>query len=1043
LSPSLDGLATEKPSLPASSATEPPPTSAHPSRARPLLAIVGMTLLLAGTLAVLWWVLEGARAGNEEDRFKQALERYEHADYAAARESLQKLISDFPTSRDARKYHFLAQLSGIRDEAYSAREPAELKTALDHVLQFLGLSSNDPLLKDRHPDAWLTLRRMAERLAAQAEQQHDAEALGLARKAWTEADKFQPPGNVNAPEVHQKLTKEFERVKQGLAAHAQREAVLDAIRKHIAHASAAGVQESRALVAAAGLKDDAEAAGLLADLVDAHRAAVKYEPAPDENESAADAVDEDSLPSLLATPALIEGKTGMSRGGVALALARGVLYAFDPDRGGLRWARRVGIDTSVLPLHVPADPITPELLLVLSSDNKSVSAIVAETGAVVWRRALSQPCLGQPVLVGRSLLVPTLAGWVEEIEISGGRRLGHYPLGQRLTVGGARQEGTTRVYFPGDEFCVYVLDVARRSCEALLYTDHPAGSLRGPPILLPDGKTPTKAGSGQGPSGWMLLCQAKGTDAVEVRAFELPITGPDQPAAGPTLKIPGMSWFAPWHDAEKLAIATDAGVLSLWGIRQKGNRDDPLLFSLLGEDYHLPGGAGLDRPQVVHAGPQGYWVVAGGRLHRLDAVFRPQSGAGLVPAWPEPPMLGSPLHAAQYHRDSAGRPVLLMTTLAADRPSCLCTAVDAASGQFHWQRQLGCVSIHPPVVAQSQVLLRDPTGLLLLDPVRFPDSAGERWQPAGDFLIKDPLGQDDRVMVLPGTDEFVQLSWRNAGTSKLRVRHIPLTGEGTSQLHELPGVPAGNAALGDGFLVLPLADGVAVRLDLRGSGSGAVVAGPNWRAPGADDHAPGYAALLGRDDFLLTDGSRGLARVHWPSPKVQESRAKAELSHRIVAPPAVVPAAAGSPPRVCVADASDTLTLLDGERLQVIRRWTLGGKITAGPFVRGTGLLCVVEHKRLAWIDPDRDEPKWEYALVAAVVGATPLVEGMLIAADVSGRFLALDPQTGSPLGPGYTLKANVAPDAAPVPFGPGRLLVPLNDGTQLLLPLQKLKAAE
>jgi hypothetical protein len=78
--------------------------------------------------------------------------------------------------------------------------------------------------------------------------------------------------------------------------------------------------------------------------------------------------------------------------------------------------------------------------------------------------------------------------------------------------------------------------------------------------------------------------------------------------------------------------------------------------------------------------------------------------------------------------------------------------------------------------------------------------------------------------------------------------------------------------------------------------------------------------------------------------------------------------------------------------------------------------------------------------MVANIVGVPLLVEGMLVAADVSGGFLALRPTDGQPIGAGYTLKANVAPDAAPVPFGPGRLLVPLNDGTLLLLPLAKLR---
>jgi hypothetical protein len=268
----------------------------------------------------------------------------------------------------------------------------------------------------------------------------------------------------------------------------------------------------------------------------------------------------------------------------------------------------------------------------------------------------------------------------------------------------------------------------------------------------------------------------------------------------------------------------------------------------------------------------------------------------------------------------------------------------------------------------------------------------------------------------------------------LAVRHVPLSGPDRQSEHELPAPLAGTPALGDRCVLLPLANGVAVRLDFDGN----VLAGPNWRAAGVDEQSPGHIVALGGDDFLVTDGSRGLVRITWQG-KLHPQRAAAELSHRIIAAPAVLPSGANIGRRICVADASDTLTLLDGERLKELRHWNLGGKITAGPFVRGDGIVCILDQKRIVWIGPEQAEPRWEYSLVSAIVGAPPLVEGMLIVADVSGRFLAFDPQKG-PLGPGYMLRANVAPETAPVPFGPGRLLVPLSDGTLLLLPLQKLR---
>ena len=67
------------------------------------------------------------------------------------------------------------------------------------------------------------------------------------------------------------------------------------------------------------------------------------------------------------------------------------------------------------------------------------------------------------------------------------------------------------------------------------------------------------------------------------------------------------------------------------------------------------------------------------------------------------------------------------------------------------------------------------------------------------------------------------------------------------------------------------------------------------------------------------------------------------------------------------------------------------------------------------------------------------MVDGVLVVADLSGRFVALDPGTGKELG-GYQFPAEAAPAAAVTAFGPGRLFAPLTDGTVLLLPLAELR---
>jgi hypothetical protein len=237
-------------------------------------------------------------------------------------------------------------------------------------------------------------------------------------------------------------------------------------------------------------------------------------------------------------------------------------------------------------------------------------------------------------------------------------------------------------------------------------------------------------------------------------------------------------------------------------------------------------------------------------------------------------------------------------------------------------------------------------------------------------------------------------------------------------------------------LLLPLANGIVVRLDLADRALGN---GPDWRAVGAEEQTHGHVAVLSATDFIVTDGARGLTRFAWLDSRTWEKRESKQLSHRILGPPALVPGEKDAAPNLCVADASDTLTLLDGEKLSVLKRWPLPGRISAGPFVRAGKIGCVVARNRLVWFDPAQDEQAWEYAF-ADIVGAPNLIEGVLVVADVAGQVLALDPASGRPVGPGLTFKANVAATASPLPFGPGRAFVPLTDGTVVLVPLAKLR---
>jgi len=226
-----------------------------------------------------------------------------------------------------------------------------------------------------------------------------------------------------------------------------------------------------------------------------------------------------------------------------------------------------------------------------------------------------------------------------------------------------------------------------------------------------------------------------------------------------------------------------------------------------------------------------------------------------------------------------------------------------------------------------------------------------------------------------------------------------------------------------------LANGILERLPF---GAGLPVHGPGWRKPGADEHAKCHVLALDGGDFLVSDGSNGLTRLHWSEPKSWEKKASVQLPARIATPPVV----AGK--SIVVACANHSLIVLDDAGLTVSRSWALPGPVTNGPFAHDQGIGCVVGHNRLVWIDPARKQP-WEYSLDARIVGVPLWSDGMLVVANQAGQIDALSPKDGQALG-SYALHADVAPAAAPISFGDGQLFLPLSDGTVFVMPRKRLR---
>jgi outer membrane protein assembly factor BamB len=1024
-----------------------------------IVGVVGIVLVSGGGLLLLY-------VQGREARDREAAEKlYAEGQFAQASNKYGELITKYPDSPNADEYKFWRELSAIR------ALPLSLNTegAFDRISGFLKEYKGDPRLDEHGKEVGDVIVQLLDDALNKLQKDPRAEEIRKHRDSgWKVLDELLAlnPQWVSERQIAELKEKEAA-VQKLLVVEDQRRAFIERLRALLEKPPIEAVRQLEAalrepVAKERGYDQDPEVRQIDDQLREKHRAETVFTQGGElpAEKGPAEEVGQ-GLVVLPLVAAAGDIKPDLPADRVVFALARGVLYGLSQNHGDIVWAMRVGVDTAHLPLRVPPTPNAPELALVLSADTSTLTAVNARTGETRWKRRLGAASLGRPVIVDRRVYVPTLNGDVEEIELDGGELLGRYKLGQPLSVGGARFGDSKQIFFPGDDSCVYVLDVATRRCQAVLYTEHEAGSLRSEPILLPSENDPTVP-------GYLVLCQAHGLDATVLRTFSIvqpnPVAAPGtkesrlrvEPVDMPDRKLRGWPWFPPHLDPEKLITVTDAGVLGLFGIVQPHNKDTPLfpLVRLPDQEegtLELQGhGTARGRAQVVLArGDEELWVLARGRLLRYVLTLN-AAGPRAVPDpnWERPLDLGSPLHESQLDDDGT---TLFLVTQSPNGQTCLATAVDAETGRVRWQRQLGLVCHGDPRRFGDEVVALDQGGGLFgFRSNKHLEEADGQWLTAGRSLAKPPEGVSGLAYFVPGPDgqSVYQFADLDSG-SGLKVRVF--TGREQASEYTISNVPArlaGTPAVGPNRILLPLADGTTRQVRLPLGDMPAAVFGPSWRPRERQYAVRAHIVWLGGDDFLVTNGQRGLTRYRFHQDNITFAQVPAgkgptlELATDVAGAPVVLSRAGdGTAPRVCVADNRGTIYLFDGDELKETRRWALGDAIAAGPFVRDGKIGCVVARRRLVWLDPTKDGSLWKYDSPGeAILGQPQVVDGMVLVADVTGRFVGLDPATGLPRGPGYQLRASVGPAAAPAGFNPGRAFAPLTDGTVLLLPLHYLR---
>jgi hypothetical protein len=980
---------------------------------------------------------------------------WESGDYATAAKKFDEAIAKDGTNEKVGEWRFLRDSSRALDLAFDTAKPADSRRSEFERYLASVRDGNDPnkdMLKAPNDKVQKAFVRIVQDQITDVNKKIDAKDFAGAAKGLDEANRGKEKATDYSADKKAAIPAELENKFQQITTKLQREKdvadFVKSIEDRFKKLSAAIITTVEKEAKEKGFDGRPEVIQLISAAKTKVLEGIKFTSA----DTPAKPPQPETLNSLILGPNVDAIPNNPK---VVFAVARGVMYALVEAKGQILWSARVGIDDSSLPVRIAQAGSSPALAIVPSPDGKGLVAREVLTGKPRWFQDLPAALRGQPLQVEGRLIVPLAddKGTVCVVDSRDGRMLGSIELNQAIGAGAALQPYTTRVFIPAESQNVFVLDAKAAEDGSLLKflaiipTGHGPGSLRSEPVIV--GGVDPVAGQLVG-SGYMILSLSEGVSEMRLQSYEVP-ADVNLSRPGVMQKIPGWSSFAPVCDQEKIAVVTDAGTLALFGINQKNN-NDPNLFGIKQFANKLKEPVGAGRGMIVHAEENDFWLIANGEMQHARMGLA-KTGLTIASVWNAPLKLGTPLHAGQVSDD---RSVLFVVTQTATPAAYLATAVNAKTGEIVWQRSLGLVPQGDPIRVGDDILQLDQgAGVYGLD-TKSPPAADRSWALAGQVMVAPRLDVfGEPYLMSHASGKLAVLAYATDSGKKLNaVWVVPGQKASNPESVPLPAAPAGAPVLMDKTIIMPLADGGLYRWTI---GEKEVKRGPDWRGSGLGENSKAYVTLIGKDRLLVTDGHHGLSEFQWPNGADFQSKTKFTVANQISSAPVVVQSKDGQP-KVLVTDSVGRLYMFEGDPLGDMpsMRWEIrarrhGKEITAGPFVvqvKGEPRIIVVGDKtNVVCLGLDQQEA-WTFSVKQKDFGGDgvlnrPLQIGnALVIGDASGRYIALDLETGSRLSdepfPGLTALP-AAPAAMPIECGPDRLFAPLTDGTVLLIPTSAL----
>ena len=900
----------------------------------------GAVTLLVLVFGVFWYLSPPA----VDEMLRRAADSYEAGNYTESVQGYESYLHEYaylPRASFARVRRALAEL---HQAAQEAKPTGEWSPAFEVAQKLMRTLPSEAAFEESDDEVGVALASIGEGLAAQACRHSDPKIADQVRMIVGLIE-MNIPEKSRPSEMLLDINRKLRQSEQRAVCERELTETLTALHQTLAKGDAAAACAIRnaAVKRYPELGEDPRLEQALTPALGMLQAAVKMV----EQKRPALTAQRPSgvLASVTLAQRTVQGEVPEAGGRLIFAGAEGAAYALDAATGKLLWRRFVTLPKDDQRPAMPPLPLSQEPgsdVLLTDSVNHELLRVEGATGRLLWRHALEQPIVAEPVRVGNRLLVPTENGRLVIVDLLTGVSPGRMQLPQPMHLPPTVDTQRILLYQVADSSNLFVLSSGDAQCRQVFHLGHESGTIVAPPVIA---------------DNLLLVAVNDSRNESTLNVLSLGPAGAGQGGAPLKLvqqvRVKGHIKTPPIIRPHRLLIVTAQGGLQLFEF-DPARAGTPLKSiarnEVSGEEQRLR-----------------YPLVRGNRCWVADVQLAryeiPAAGGRLVPrkitdrgySFLQPIVTIGP---ALYHvRQKPGMPGVTVS------------AVDLESHEPYWQTWIAAPLAHEPMVdaaAQKLTAVTTLGGMF----------SGEASAFRGRSVADEPLLAIEATKLLQPVHEVTPLThgmfaMTNGPGSQQIILYDPQVAEKEKRYRWL-WVPVAMAcsplALDDGILA-PCRDGQVFLLDPKSAGNMADPFQPSFKS--ATAWKWGQPDTAGPHEAVLSDGDKRIYLFHL---KKEAAGMRLEAEETLFAKPIV--SRVGVTGNVAyMIDSGGAAVAFELPKLTPGKVQPLGGLCVWGPQRVGKYVLLATDKDRLFCFD-DRQQLLWEQAMPQGPLAGTPLADG-------------------------------------------------------------------